>query len=346
MKHNSWAVVCTCHEPTPLVVAFVAHYLALGASEIQIYLDKPQPRSQALLAHLPKVRFITCDDDYWSTFKFGRRPNVVTKRQLKNAFRAYNTTECDWLLHVDTDEFLTTRFPLDQSLAQVSPEIRQVRFKNLERSLTPGKQQSIFDGVFRTAPPHAEIPHSWLVSHDQEFTVRGFTGHVQGKSMYRTRSNVTPGIHSGWPSSADTSPWEHEFYLPTGTLLHFDGMTRRHWTSKLLRLAQHKSNYRWLKRNMPERYNQVAAILRARSPERAARHLHDRLKVLNAEKRHHLKALGLLDDTPFTPEDAISALNLPEKIDLSPEAFDAEVAAMREGAGDAAVKESDEKAAN
>ena len=74
----AWAVVSTMDEPAPLVAAFAAHYLSIGASEVHIFLDQPDPEAEALLAGLPRVYLTVCDAAYWKVNKPRKRPECIS----------------------------------------------------------------------------------------------------------------------------------------------------------------------------------------------------------------------------------------------------------------------------
>ena len=74
MTGPTWGIVATVDEPPQLVAAFAAHYLALGASEIRLYLDRPDPAAQHLLGRLAGVHVTVCNDQHWAENPPGRRP--------------------------------------------------------------------------------------------------------------------------------------------------------------------------------------------------------------------------------------------------------------------------------
>jgi len=98
-----WAVVATLKEPLDVLQTFIAHYKAIGADEIHVFLDDPEDTpSFECAASIEGVHPTLCDDTFWQ----GNRPRRHQRRQKSNAQTAYGATKCDWIIHLDADEFL------------------------------------------------------------------------------------------------------------------------------------------------------------------------------------------------------------------------------------------------
>jgi len=100
-----WAVVATIAEPAPLTLAFVAHHLRLGASEVHIYLDEPKDPVGEILETVAGVRVVRCHRDHWRRLGV-RRPKRQNNRQSFNATDARSVSGVPFLLSCDADEFL------------------------------------------------------------------------------------------------------------------------------------------------------------------------------------------------------------------------------------------------
>ena len=61
----SWGVVAMVDEPAPLVAAFVGHHLGLGAAEVHVCLDRPNPAAQDLLAGVPGAAALNMEGWRW-----------------------------------------------------------------------------------------------------------------------------------------------------------------------------------------------------------------------------------------------------------------------------------------
>ena len=133
----TWAVVATVDEPPAVVQAFVAWHLALGASQVFIYCDRPNDPVQSILAHLAQVTVVGCDAAHW--LRVGKsRPRRHEVRQVRNARDADARAKTDWILHCDADEFVWAGVSvqsvlagaLDQTDCLVLPVTRRKLFKS------------------------------------------------------------------------------------------------------------------------------------------------------------------------------------------------------------------------
>lgn len=128
-----WGVVSTIKAPLPEIARFAAHHLDLGASEIHIHLDTPDPEAEGLLARNPKVHVIQCDDAYWAAQEKPRMKGHEM-RQVHNATRVLRACAgtLDLLAHIDVDEFLLPQAPLNHILAGMSRSAAYARIHPAE----------------------------------------------------------------------------------------------------------------------------------------------------------------------------------------------------------------------
>lgn len=237
----SWAVVATVREPAALVLAFAAHYAALGAREIWLFFDDPTDGTADLAVHFPRTRVIRCDAAYW-TARRRSPPALQSVRQLANATYAYNRSEADWMLHVDADEFLWCEAPLAEDLDRLDPEDGWLKIRNLERVWLPDTGSAhIFEGAFRrpVIPKDTHIDLAPIYGETLGYLKMGFAGYPVGKALSRTGRHFRLNVHS---PRAGTGPKDAlpAFKTARGVhLLHFDGLTPAHWAAKTLRYAAH-----------------------------------------------------------------------------------------------------------
>lgn len=320
-----WGVVCTCLEPTQLVVAFAAHYIALGAQEVRLYLDAPQPDLEAILDLIPEVTYQVCDADYWAAHPRKRRPRGVEFRQLVNAYDAYAATDMDWLGHFDADEFVHTDFPISDVLAAQPKEVEFITVRPRERAFIDGVPQiNLFDGIFRKPTPQDWAEPPFLYGRADKFLRAGVLSHPHGKSFFRTGGDLLPGIHSPRRRSEHQDIKLHGLVAQRTRLLHFDGLTGLHWSGKLLRAAQDGSHahFEHHKARDQHRARQIFKMRRTGANLQNAWDMHQMLKCVPADQVHRLRALGLLEDYTLNPWQDIAALGLGLNIDLSRAGFD------------------------
>lgn len=306
----SWAVVATVDEPAPLVAAFAAHHLNEGAASVHLFLDSPDPETEALLRGLPGCHVTLCDASHWQGPGGGRRPRRHPMRQIVNANLAYQACRADWLVHCDADEFIRDGRAMAQELAQAPQDCLHMRLKVAERALRADQpQQGIFDGIFRL--PRRVEP--WMMEPIYRdltpFFTKGLTGHTSGKAVVRTGQGLQLSIH------------EPEGRIPalplrTTRLLHFDGPTALSLCIKLLRRAAEPPRP-GKSRHPPGRQAQIARTSALLHDPEALTAFVTALRGVTPDQIEMLAMFDLIDTTPFHPN--LGALAL----DLAPPRFDA-----------------------
>ncbi|MBV7377708.1 glycosyltransferase family 2 protein [Maritimibacter dapengensis] len=315
----SWGIVATVDEPAPLIIAFAGWHLAQGASEIHLYFDRPNPEAEAVVASLPGVHVTTCDPAYWQRAHGGNRRNRQTGRQIQNAEHARARSAVTWLLHSDADEFVTDGAQIGAAIRDVDPETHVIRLRVMERAERRDTMSAhIFDGVFRRRDwdywKHGERYFGrWA-----KFLGYGLSGHLVGKVMLRAGPRFRHDIHDARDVPGGTV-LESEVKLDDA-LLHFDGLTRRHYVMKMLRRVDQAH---FMNPQGPDgsfRHRQIMFLkANAEAPQRVAM-FYDGVKKLGPNQIDALNALGLLSETPFDPRPALQGLGI--DVDLSPAAFD------------------------
>lgn len=311
----SWAVVATVNEPPVLVQSFVAWHLSLGASEVFLYFDRPDDPTADMFAALPQVNVIRCDAAHWQAL--GRRPGRHQVRQTQNATQAYGRTTCDWLLHIDADEFLWPKRAVGDSLG-TAPPADGLAIPVAERIYDKSSNtDTIFAGLFRR-PFTSDIKDNHpIFDNGHGVLSRGLTGHTIGKSFVRVGRDLRIAIHRPKLPRGVAGPLQIG-RMPDLELLHFEGLTPLHWMAKLMRVGvTHPPNPEHTRRH---RQKLRAAVQTA--PDEA-RDLHDLLKVADATKQRVLSRYGLLLAAPFDPLPALMRFFPAQSHDLSPASFDA-----------------------
>jgi hypothetical protein len=238
---GTWTVHATVHEPLPLLLAFVAHYQALGATEVWLALDEPQADQVAVLRAIPGVRLTLCTRAYWLRQR-GYRPALHVVRQAVNASRAYFRCRNAWFFECDADEFLWPEGEFAGLLADQESDTLFVRIPMAERfQARDNPPKSIFDGLFRLPLRRQGALLSQVYGDLAPMLGAGLSGHFHGKAATRTGLITNIWVHHPIPirtkpsfpavrAMLATAPW-----LRSARLLHFDGMTPFHWRLKLLR---------------------------------------------------------------------------------------------------------------
>lgn len=309
VKTDSWAVVATVDEPTPLVQAFVAWHLSQGATEVFLYCDRPDDPVLTMMGHLPQVRVTACDDRHWSSVGKSR-PRRHQVRQVRNACHAYHQCQCDWLLHCDADEYLWAHCSMVSYLSRADQAVDALALPVAERVFDQQRPQRFLDGHFRRPFMGRKVDGRAIFGQDYDLTNRGLTGHVQGKSFVRTGRDLLMSIHRPQPVGENDDPVIKRAQPDAVELLHFDGLTPLHWTFKLMRMADALINRNGMP-PAPHRRRQADALL-ARPGDAMA--LHDRLKRPDQDL---LRTRGLLQTPQFDVGIAIARYFPNAQIDLS-----------------------------
>lgn len=101
-KEATWGVCATVNERPEVLDAFVAHYRAIGASEIFLFLDQPDDGLMTALARQSGVRCLASI----ALPDVQGKPAPHEDRQKNNFRQALTLATSDWLGHVDADELL------------------------------------------------------------------------------------------------------------------------------------------------------------------------------------------------------------------------------------------------
>jgi hypothetical protein len=288
----SWSVVATVDEPAAVVVAFVLHHLEAGASEVNLFLDGPNPEAEEALAGIAEAQVVVCDEAHWAASVRRKKPRMHPGRQMVNANIAYQSTKADWLLHCDCDEFVSDGAALAEELGRLLPKIVFLRLLVSERAYTGLPTQNLFEGVFRYPLDEFAQVGPPIYGDLVPFLKDGVTGHRAGKGVVRTGIGIDMGIHS--PTGS------HPHRKAKTRLLHFDGLTRLHYMIKLLRRA-HEPPMKTPLRHGPARIAQYERFCELVATPSQAAALVEALKSLTRAQCAELRAMEALDERPFQP---------------------------------------------
>lgn len=324
MNTPTWAVVATVDEPAPLIIAFVAHTLSLGPMALYLFLDRPNPEAEAALLGLPNLHLMVCDAAHWALSRSGTRPRLHVWRQRQNTERVFKSTNADWLVSIDCDEYL--RGDLVRDLAAQPEAVDFLRIPVAERVLPPDMiQKTLFDGIFRRPIPRFSELGAEIYGKDAAYYKNGMTGHSTGKSALRVGRDLAVSIHGPLPKLPDRPDYKvTEGKALNVELLHFDGITPLHYALKLLHRMAEPPSSGPLRHGAP-RIAQFQKIAKIATKRDAVLAVVDRLKRLKPRQLRRLREIGCLTEAPFDVAKALDALGL--KADLSCARFDQELRA-------------------
>ncbi|WP_299375180.1 glycosyltransferase family 2 protein [uncultured Tateyamaria sp.] len=307
----------TVREPRALVETNVRWHLATGAAEVFVFLDDPDDPAADALEALSGCRVQRCGPAYWAKRRPNKgRPASQMRRQTLNANVAQNRTSSEWLFHVDADEFIWQDRPLGPELAAMTDPETEVNLPVLERLFPVAPADHIFAGAFRATGTLEEAEADRAYAPFADFMKRGQYSHGAGKSGVRVGAGLRLGVHNATVRRGDGWRRAPKHVSTTARLLHFDGLTPLHWAMKFLRYRLTPAD---VQRAIlqPHRAAQIDWMLARCDTAEQIRTAHQTLFALTPERVEALGAFGLIEEIPFDPR-------VPD-LDLSPEAFDADI---------------------
>lgn len=158
----TWGVVTSTNAPLGEVTRFAAHYLTLGATRIELFLDAEAPEVASFFADHPQIRITTCDGAYWQSCNKDR-PEAHQLRQAHNATRAYRASDLDFLAHFDVDEFLIPETDIAKALRFVPEDCAQTAGADRRRAAALQDHPSAGRAETRGARP--DLSRLWRLSH-------------------------------------------------------------------------------------------------------------------------------------------------------------------------------------
>lgn len=233
---SGFSVVAMMRESRDVVLRFADYYRRLGASEIFIYFNGPAEE----VPPLPGVELTICTPDFWAEH-WGGTVNDVLEDRMRVCYRhAYARCTSDWMLVVDSDEFVFGDRPLAPILATLPRGVESIFFPTAEAVFGPGDdpQEAFGSTHFRTVWERQRLWRTLrrpIYGPASDVMRVGLMGHTQGKHMVRTGLALSSinGHRSkrgetalGVPASK-VSPDFANFHLG-----HFDALSQARWEAK------------------------------------------------------------------------------------------------------------------
>lgn len=194
-----WATVSTIRAPLDAIARFAAWHLDLGAETIHVYLDRPDPATEAFFEPHAAVRLTICDAAWWRD-----KPRAPLKshrlRQAFNASHCYRRATVDWLAHLDVDEFLLPSRPLADMLAEVPADAACARVAPAEMLAQPDPWNGpVHFKRTRRAAGHSRAVLEEVYPEIGAWLPEGFLSYTGAKVIARTGlDGIRFGIHTLW----------------------------------------------------------------------------------------------------------------------------------------------------
>lgn len=291
-----WGLVSTVKAPPEKVLAFIAHHLSLGAARIWLYFDDPEDPAYDLVADLPQVTPVRCDDTRWATA--GNRPDRHQNRQSRNAQAAYRACRLPWLGHIDVDEFLWPSRPVSEILADYPADQPTLRMEPYEAMHDPSLPDDIFTARAFRGPLKARFAHlrTPVLGSYAAVLPEGHLSHTNGKSFFRTGvPGLSPRLHGAFMNKERLPgpPFDRRLRL-----LHFHAQDRDAWLAALpFRLTRGAYQY----------HPELQDLLSNAGPEEIA-FFYDRTQILTPDLADILRGESRLIEARLRLRDLVAAL--------------------------------------
>ena len=209
-------------------MAFVAHHLTLGADRIQLFFDDPDDPAADTLRQIDRVLVTRCTDAFWTKNGFPRAEKLQ-ERQRRVLRRVYRSTNLDWMLHIDIDEYMQTKQPISALLERTPKDQPVVKAAPFESMYDPTLKDDLFTGrLFRGWVQDPDLRRI-VFGNLAPILTGGMLSHRQGKCFFRSGvEGLVPTVHNARLNGATTN--EMPFH-PDLTLLHFHANEPDQWVA-------------------------------------------------------------------------------------------------------------------
>ncbi|MGJ8585953.1 MAG: glycosyltransferase family 2 protein [Marinosulfonomonas sp.] len=189
----SFSVVCYMKESRSIVQRFINYYKKLGADHIQLFVDGSACHVIDLADQT--VTITECNQAFWASLQRSR-PTGLEEAQHATYMLGYKAAETDWVIIVDSDEFIFGPLEMSRVLAGVPSEIEAVIFPSAEAVWLPhdvDKYTDFSSTGFRTLTKGSGIWLSRFLYSPKLWPGlrKGILSHLGGKQALRTGYNFT-----------------------------------------------------------------------------------------------------------------------------------------------------------
>lgn len=319
------ATTTTLDAPLEETLAFVGYHLRMGIDRMFLFFDDPDDDAIPILEDHDRLVCVRCDGTHWERHGVESIASVQ-ERQKANATQAFweaREDEIDWVVHVDSDEFLYLPESTKHYFSTVSSEVEVLLFPVMEavpqrmRYRRPFREISLFkyypqvrgtNDQFRMAPldrgrysVHSQLWRrkkqvATVLGCDHSHVVgRYLPGHMAGKAATRTTASVV-GLenHRPVPCSGEVL---RASVTTDAAVLHFDCRGFPQWKSKWARRVEGMADFD-VSRFSPHRKRQLRRFQDAysRDDDQALKELYKSYYFIPDYERMVMKGLGLVKE--------------------------------------------------
>ena len=293
------AIVSTVKTSRLELTSFVHYHLNTGIDLIILFFDDAEDPLLPVFREYEQVAAIACGADRRTSY--GRYDTLpLAKRQIVNATRGLEIARargCDWLVHIDSDEFLESDQPVGALLAASGSRV--LRFDIQEA--VPENIESDFPYTeirrFRRSVGRRYLWFCRMLGCPRAlFCGSYFRGHIASKIAFRTDMEIeSVGIHNVFGPNGKI-PDSACFSI---RLLHFDSVTFTVWKHKwAMRSAAKELNPKGRERY---RDRQFKLYQRFVGDETNLKRVYGRIYLLTRYDKTVLGRLGMLRSFQLDP---------------------------------------------
>ena len=206
-KKTLWSIVSFVKDSPKNIRQFVSYHLGIGVHHMYLFFDDPNDKSAQMLSHLDRVTVFRCDEEFWMKIGDRAKFNRHGVRQNKATTFGYTIAEGDWVLNLDSDEYLHAQ--MSDLLDNIADDKLAVRLRPAEKVYLNGEMGRMF---FRLPMEKRDVRQVHGKFAPNFVRRSGFFGHMDGKTF--TRNNL-----EGVFLKAHSSHW------PDGSTLDFVNIT-------------------------------------------------------------------------------------------------------------------------
>ena len=185
-------IISTVKAPLSELRMFVNYHLNIGVDYIVLFFDDPEDEAIEFLSQYTQVVAVKCSSEYWAD-RTGERPSSIEHRQMANVnygAKYLSRKQCDWLIHIDSDELVNPLKELKSVLSKCNSEA--VRFALLEAVADKLKHTHIFEPtLFKKKPNKIQLLLARIFPCPSAiFDGQYFRGHTRSKMAVRISDKI------------------------------------------------------------------------------------------------------------------------------------------------------------
>lgn len=294
---NKIGIISTVKTQSSQLHLFVKYHLNIGINDIFLFFDDPEDKSINSFSNYSGVHVVSCSTQYWQQTA-GKRPDSIEERQIVNVNKGAEylaSHDCNWLIHIDSDEIINPLVPLNQVLNNTSADA--IRFSMLEAISEREDYDHVFcPTLFRKMASNNQIKLAEILGCSNAiFHGEYFRGHTASKMAVRVKNNISYGIHGPKVSSKATIENTNSIQL-----LHYDGVDINAWKTKWDRRIDESAKAIRMSEN---RKMQFLLYQKAKKEgDESISFLFKKMHGLKINEKIILHILGMLTSVHITPD--------------------------------------------